>query len=81
MLKARERDVHATATVSRPPNRRINGPHNSPDKRIQNLVRNGWSYDQIADRIGASSRAVYRWAAGDSEPLPVFDRLITELSA
>jgi hypothetical protein len=34
----------------------------------------------IAERTGASSRAVQRWASGDAIPLPVYRRLLVTLA-
>ncbi|MBU6287385.1 MAG: hypothetical protein KGS10_04380 [Chloroflexi bacterium] len=48
---------------------------------IARLRAAGWSIRQIAVALSASSRQVFRWAAGTHEPLPVFARALAELAA
>lgn len=63
-----------------PPNRRQTTPAYRPDQRVRRLVDAGVDYPEIAKRIGASTRAVYRWAAGDAQPMPIFNTLLDKVA-
>jgi hypothetical protein len=62
-----------------PSSRRIRPPRYQPHPRIAELRAAGWTAPQIAFAIGASLREVTRWAAGDTRPLPVYERLLAAL--
>ena len=61
------------------PPRRLHPPRHSPHPRIAVLRSQGWTDAQIAAAIGASMRAVVRWAAGDTRPLPVYEANLSKL--
>lgn len=59
--------------------RRLHLPRHLPHPRIATLRSQGWTDAQIAAAIGASMRAVVRWAAGDTRPLPVYEANLSRL--
>jgi hypothetical protein len=59
--------------------RRLHPPPHPPHPRIASLRSQGWTDAQIAAAIGASIRAVVRWAAGDTRPLPVYETNLSKL--
>jgi transcriptional regulator with XRE-family HTH domain len=67
--------------MSQPATRRIRPPRHAPHPRIVALRENGWSLAQIANAVGASAREVTRWAAGDTRPIPVYERELGRLLA
>jgi len=72
------RDVMDTTPTFSP--RRVHPPKHAPHPRIVELRAQGWTDGQIADAIGASPRAVSRWAAGDTRPLRIYEVLMEGLS-
>lgn len=60
-------------------NTRRNPPRHPPDPDIARLRSNGWTLEQIARALSASMREVYRWAAGDSRPLPIYAQMLAKL--
>jgi transcriptional regulator with XRE-family HTH domain len=62
-----------------PSTRRLHLPRHEPHPRIRELRTQGWTDAQIAAAIGASPRAVVRWAAGDTRPLPVYEANLARL--
>jgi transcriptional regulator with XRE-family HTH domain len=58
---------------------RRNPPRYAPDPEIARLRAAGWTLEQIAHALRASIREVYRWAAGDTRPLPIYARALAEL--
>ena len=67
--------------VVQPPNRRQAAPAYLPDARVVRMINAGVDHDEIAKRIGSSTRAVYRWAAGDAQPMPIFNSLLDKAAA
>lgn len=61
--------------------RRIRPPRYPQHPLIAELRSAGWTTIKIATTIGASLREVTRWAAGDTRPLPVYERLLADLHA
>lgn len=59
---------------------RRRAPRHAPDPEIARLRANGWTLVQIAEGIPASIREVYRWAAGDARPLPVYAERLAVLT-
>ena len=47
---------------------------------IASLISSGLTYQAIADALGVSARSVYRWARGQTAPLPVHHRELSRLS-
>lgn len=54
-------------------------PKHAPHPHIVRLRAAGWLPHQIAAYVGASHRAVSRWAAGDTRPLPVYEEALESL--
>lgn len=54
-------------------------PKHAPHPHIVRLRAAGWLPHQIAVHVGASHRAVCRWAAGDTRPLPVYEEALEAL--
>jgi hypothetical protein len=52
---------------------------NAPHPEIARLRSGGWSIRAIARALHASPRQVFRWAAGDNDPLPVFASALASL--
>lgn len=50
-----------------------------PHPEILRLRAGGWTITRIAEAIHASPRQVFRWASGDSHPLPVFEAALSRL--
>jgi len=68
-------------TTPAPSPRRVHPPKHAPHPRIAELRAQGWTDGQIASAIGASVRAVSRWAAGDTRPLRVYEGQLAHLPA
>jgi lambda repressor-like predicted transcriptional regulator len=52
-----------------------------PHPIIARLRERGWTMQALAEALGASPREVYRWAAGDSRPIGVYERALARLDA
>lgn len=65
-----------------PSTRRTTAPTHEPYAPLLALRAQGWTIEAVAEAVNASARAVCRWAAGDTVPLPVYasaiDRLLAE---
>lgn len=59
--------------------RRVRPPSHEPHPAVAQLRASGWTLDAIARHIGSSMREVSRWAAGDTRPLPVYERELGKL--
>jgi len=51
----------------------------APDAHVCRLRAAGWTLEQIAAGVTASIRQVYRWASGDSRPMPLYAALLARL--
>lgn len=58
---------------------RRNPPRYAPDPEIARLRAGGWTLEQVARALNASIREVYRWAAGDTRPLPIYAAALAAL--
>ena len=62
--------------------RRTTAPTHEPYAPLLALRAQGWTIEAVAEAVNASARAVCRWAAGDTLPLPVYaaaiDRILAE---
>lgn len=59
-----------------------NIPTVHPHPKNADVVRlraGGWTPTQIAEAVGATERQVWRWAAGESRPLPIYARALAQL--
>lgn len=54
-------------------------PPFAPDAHVRRLRAAGWTLEQIAEGAQASLRQVYRWASGDSRPMPLYAALLLKL--
>lgn len=64
-----------------PASRRITAPTHEPYAPLLALRANGWTIEAVAEAVNASARAVCRWNAGDTVPLPVYADAINRLLA
>ena len=62
-----------------PAQTRINAPKHTPHPHVARLRATGWTTSEIAAYVGASLRAVARWAAGDTRPLPIYEAALEDL--
>ena len=62
-----------------PAQTRINAPKHTPHPHVARLRATGWTTAEIAAYVGASLRAVARWAAGDTRPLPIYEAALEDL--
>lgn len=47
---------------------------------VKKLIdEHGFTFEEIAYKIGCSGRSVENWYRGVSEPIPVFERLLNQL--
>jgi hypothetical protein len=61
--------------------RRVRPPQHPPHPTVAQLRACGFTPRAIAEGIGASIREVSRWAAGDTRPIPVYERELGRLLA
>ena len=61
---------------------RKTAPAHPPHPEVIRLLDGGWTHEEIASAVRTVPRCVWRWAAGDTKPLPIFveslQRLPTE---
>jgi len=62
-----------------PAQTRLNAPKHTPHPHVARLRATGWTTSEIAAYVGASLRAVARWTAGDTRPLPIYEAALEDL--
>jgi len=60
--------------------RRVSPAPHPPSPLVRGLLASGWKPRALAEWLGVRERTVLRWAAGDSRPLPAFEREMRSLT-